>query len=581
MARKLPYLFIALAAGIIVSASFSAGFFVGLENFFEDLLFSEKYFNHNEIVILGIEDESIRNIGQWPWPRKVFADALLKFNQNPPAAVGLDVIFSEPSRLGIQDDRALADALNEISYPVVMPAEAQPLILENGQARAGNLSKPLPIFENSKNVSLGSVNLISDRDNVVRRFPLAVDGVKAFAYELVKKSGKEVLDESSLSGINKIVYALPPAQIGYMSFWRILEDEDFLSKLKGKIVLIGATAADLHDEQLTSFSRGRAMSGVGIQASIINMLLSGYRLSSLDAASSFIWIFFSALLPALVFMMVARSSLAAVAVNVIFGFIYLILIILLFDKGIAVNLLHVNFSWVLSTLWVFGYRYFVVEKEKREIKNLFSKYVSKDVLNEILSDPAKVKLGGEEKEVTVFFSDIRGFTTISEKTTPKELVRILNKYFTAMTKEVLDNGGVLDKYIGDAIMAFWGAPIDDPDQAENALVASLKMLDKLKELNKELKAIGDPEINIGIGLYTGPAIVGNVGSDLRFDYTVMGDTVNVASRLEGLNKEYKTQIIIGETTKNKIKGKYNFKFLGSVAVKGRKEPLNIYTIESQ
>ncbi len=214
------------------------------------------------------------------------------------------------------------------------------------------------------------------------------------------------------------------------------------------------------------------------------------------------------------------------------------------------------------------------------MKNLFSKYVSKDVLNEILSDPSKVALGGEEKEVTVFFSDIRGFTTISEKTTPKELVRILNTYFTAMTKEVLDNGGVLDKYIGDAIMAFWGAPIADPDQAENALKASLSMLEQLKELNKELRALGDPEIHIGIGLYTGPAIVGNVGSDLRFDYTVMGDTVNVASRLEGLNKEYKTEIIIGETTKNKIKGNYVFRALGSVAVKGRKEPLNIYTIET-
>lgn len=214
------------------------------------------------------------------------------------------------------------------------------------------------------------------------------------------------------------------------------------------------------------------------------------------------------------------------------------------------------------------------------MKNLFSKYVSKDVLEEILKDPAKVKLGGEEKEVTVFFSDIRGFTALSEKTAPKELVRILNKYFTLMTNEVLENSGVLDKYIGDAIMAFWGAPIEDRRQAENALKAALGMLEKLKELNKELKSNGDPEINIGIGLYSGPAVVGNIGSDLRFDYTVMGDTVNVASRLESLNKEYKTQIIIGETTKNKLEGDHKFKFLGSVAVKGRKELLNIYTIEN-
>ena len=579
MAGKLPYLFIVLVVGLIVSASFYGGFFAGLENFFEDLLFSEKYFNNAEIVILGIEDESIRNIGQWPWPRKVFADAFLKLNQNPPAAVGLDVIFSEPSRLGVLDDLALADALNKISYPVVMPAEALPLILENGKARAGSLLKPIGVVENSKNVSLGHVNLILDKDSVVRRFPLTVSDMKAFSYELVKKSGKEIPNEDSLLDINRIVYALPPSQIRYMSFWSVLEDEDSLYKLKDKIVLIGATAADLHDEQLSSFSRGRAMSGVGIQASTVNMLLNGYRLNALSARASISWILIASVLSALIFM-VMRSSLQAVLLNIAMGFGYLILIILLFDKGIAVNFLHMNFAWIFSTLSLFGYRYLLVDREKHELKNLFSKYVSKDVLNEILSDPSKVKLGGEEKEVTVFFSDIRGFTTISEKTTPKELVRILNKYFTAMTKEVLDNGGVLDKYIGDAIMAFWGAPIDDPDQAENALKASLKMLEKLKELNKELKSIGDPEINIGIGLYTGPAIVGNVGSDLRFDYTVMGDTVNVASRLEGLNKEYKTQIIIGETVKNKIKGHYKFKFLGSVAVKGRKEPLNIYTVES-
>jgi adenylate cyclase len=197
-----------------------------------------------------------------------------------------------------------------------------------------------------------------------------------------------------------------------------------------------------------------------------------------------------------------------------------------------------------------------------------------------------VSLGGEEKEITVFFSDIRGFTTLSEKTTPKELVRILNRYFTAMSEEILKNAGVLDKYIGDAIMAFWGAPVDDPGQADNALKAALGMLAKLKELNEELRASGDPEINIGIGIYTGPAVVGNMGSEQRFDYTVMGDTVNVASRLEGLNKEYQTRLIIGESTKNKItlrlaqgEKDYKFRFLGSVAVKGRKEPLNIYTLE--
>jgi adenylate cyclase len=187
--------------------------------------------------------------------------------------------------------------------------------------------------------------------------------------------------------------------------------------------------------------------------------------------------------------------------------------------------------------------------------------------------------GGEEREMTVFFSDIRGFTTISEQTTPTELVRILNEYFTQMTAEVLRTGGVVDKYIGDAVMAFWGAPIDDPDHADHAVEAALAMIEKLKLLNQKLRAQGDPEIKIGIGLYSGKAVVGNVGSNDRFDYTVIGDTVNAASRLEGLNKEYKTQIIISESVKNKLKKQYPLVCLGCTPVKGRKEPINIYTIE--
>ena len=187
-------------------------------------------------------------------------------------------------------------------------------------------------------------------------------------------------------------------------------------------------------------------------------------------------------------------------------------------------------------------------------------------------------LGGEEKEITLLFSDIRGFTTLSEKMAPCDLIKVLNRYFSAMTEEILAQGGVLDKYIGDAIMAFWGAPIADPDQADHALAAALGMIGRLKKLNEELRAAGEPEINIGIGLYTGPAVVGNVGSEQRLSYTAIGDTVNVASRLEGLTKDYKVQLILGAPTKDRIKNRVAFKHLGEATVKGRKEPIGIYTI---
>ena len=265
--------------------------------------------------------------------------------------------------------------------------------------------------------------------------------------------------------------------------------------------------------------------------------------------------------------------------NMLAGAGHLLAAVILFQNGIAANLIHINFAWILSLASLFSYRFFSVKKEKREIKNLFSKYVSRDVLAEILRNPGKVSLGGEEKEITILFCDIRGFTALSEQTTPRELVSLLNRYFSAMTEKILEKGGVLDKYIGDAIMAFWGAPIENENQADGAFEAALGMLENLEELNKELKSTGKPEIRIGIGIYTGRAVVGNVGSHLRFDYTAIGDSVNTASRLEGLTKEYKTNIIIGESVKNKLKKNYNLKFLDSVIVKGKLKPVNIYGLE--
>jgi len=582
MKSKFVYPVIAFAVGIIVWFSFVSGLFVGLENFFEDLLFSQKPIR-GDIVIVSIDNESIERIGQWPWPREVFARALTKMDAHPPRAVGLDVSFSEPSRAGEGDDAALVQALGQLAYPVVLPVEATQLLLENRKTpRAVSFLKPLSIFQSQEKVTLGSVNVISDRDGVVRKFPFKVSDRKeeetyqAFAYEVAVASKLPIPGEENLGNVERIVYAAPAGFIRKIPFWRILEDESEVD-LEDKIVFLGATAADLHDSKPVPFGRGKEMSGVEIHANIANMLLSNYRLVPLGAILSFIWIIIAALLPALFFIFSKRELLPVIA-SIILGIFYVIVIIVLFQNGVAANLVHINAAWILSLSILFGYRFFVSDREKRDIRNLFSKYVSRDVLEEILRNPKAVSLGGEEREITVLFSDIRGFTTLSEKTTPQELVRILNTYFSAMTGEILKNNGVLDKYIGDAIMAFWGAPIANPNQADDALRASLGMVKRLAELNKEFREKGDPEINIGIGLYTGRAVVGNIGSELRFDYTVIGDTVNASARLEGLTKEFQVPIILGESTKNKLTESYELKSLGSVSVKGRKEQISIFTV---
>lgn len=576
--KKLNFLGIAFLAGSIVSFSFSLGLFSGLENFIEDSFFSLKPVQQ-DIVIVSIDSDSIAKIGQWPWPREVFGKALLEFQKNPPKAVGLDVIFAELSRLGNGDDSALAKALNQVSYPVILPAEAQPLILDkNNPPRAGKFLKPLAILESAKSVFLGQVNLILDSDGVARRFPLKIDSLNAMSYEIAKKSGLEIPGEENLSDINRIVFSAPTGTVRRIPFWRVLEG-GVGELLKNKIVLIGATSPDLHDEKPTPFSRGTQMSGVEIQANILNMLVSGYRLTPLNFPATLIWIFAAALLAEAVFLLL-KGALWPLVGNIFLGLIYSLAAVFLFEKGMVVNLIHINLAWILSAAGLLSYRYFASEKGRRELKQLFSRYVSKDVLEEILKEPSRVRLGGEVREVTVFFSDVKGFTALSEKTSPEDLVQIMNEYFTLMTEEILKRGGVLDKYIGDAIMAFWGAPINDSEQADKAVRAAVAMAKKLKLLNIKLKNNGRPEIGMRIGICTGPALAGNIGSELRLNYTVMGDTVNVASRLEGVNKEYGTQIIISETTKDKLKEKYNLKKLGVVTVKGRTEPLNIYTIIS-
>jgi adenylate cyclase len=566
-----------LAALLIVS--FYAGAFAGFESFFEDLLVSAKPVNP-DIAVVAIDNESLAKIGQWPWPREVFGKAFDSLNANPPKAVALDVVFADASRLGEKDDYALRNSLAKLRYPLIFPVEASGLNLRGSvPPSADNLILPGSSFTAYPQISLGHVNLILDADGVARRFPplitYAEKSFKGLSYEALKRSGLNIPGGDNLYGPEKIVYSAPSGSIRRIPFYRLLEPDP--PNLSGKLVLMGVTAPDLHDEKPTPFGRGTEMPGVEIQANIVNMLLSGFRLNPLGRIPTAAWILIAALLPALFFSFY-RKPLLPLALSVFVGIMGFAAEIFLFQKGLAVNLVHTNMAWILSAGSLLGYRYFKEEKDKRELQAAFSKYVSGDVLQEILKNPSKIALGGEEREITVLFSDIRGFTALSEKTTPKELVRILNKYFTAMTNEILKNHGVLDKYIGDAIMAFWGAPLPDENQADNAFLAARGMAERLKEVNRELEEKGDPTIAIGIGIYTGPAVVGNMGSEERFDYTAMGDTVNVASRLEGLNKEHGTTLIIGESTKEKIKAATDAKFLGEVQVKGRAVPVKIYTV---
>ena len=250
-----------------------------------------------------------------------------------------------------------------------------------------------------------------------------------------------------------------------------------------------------------------------------------------------------------------------------------------FDAGILFNGWYFLLGIVVLYLYVLMVHYVYLYLSKQDLRKLFSFYLSEAILDDLIDNPEGLKLGGVKKNMTVLFSDLRGFTSLSEGLSPEDLVSVLNKYLTEMTGKVFEYNGVIDKYMGDAIMAFWGAPLDDENQVENACLSALAMRKHLKELNDKNDWINDDiKLAFGVGINTGDMIVGNMGGEQRFDYTVMGDSVNLGSRLESLNKMYATEIIVSEFSYEIIKDKFVCRLLDKVAVKGKNEAVIIYEL---
>ncbi|MDD5223154.1 MAG: adenylate/guanylate cyclase domain-containing protein [bacterium] len=346
---------------------------------------------------------------------------------------------------------------------------------------------------------------------------------------------------------------------------------------KDKIVLVGATAIGIYDIRATPFSA--VFPGVEVHANIIENILHG------DFLIQPSWIKVFDLVSILIIGLLLGLILPRV--RAAYGLIPVVAIALsyygidryLFEiKGVIVSTVYPIAEIFFIFLGITFYKYLTEEKKRKQYREAFSRYVSASVVNEILKDPDRLKLGGERRTLTVMFTDIRGFTSISEKLDPETVVHILNEYLTPMTEVVFQQGGMLDKYIGDAIMAVWGAPLTLPDHARRACITALEMMKRLKVLQQGWEERKLPPINIGIGVNTGPMSVGNMGSEMLFDYTVIGDSVNLASRLEGLNKEYGTNIIVSEGTYQETKDEFVFRVMDRVVVKGKKETVGIFEL---
>jgi len=348
---------------------------------------------------------------------------------------------------------------------------------------------------------------------------------------------------------------------------------------RGKIALVGATAIGIYDIRVTPFEH--VYPGLEIHANLIDSILQGQFLYRPN------WITLVDILVIVVVGMILGGLLPRFKAHwgaLVGGALFLSVLALgkyLFEtQGVWMNLTYPSLNLIFIYLGVTGYRYMTEEKEKKKIRGAFQYYLTASVVEEMLQNPDKLKLGGEKKDLTVLFSDIRGFTSISERMTPDGLVKFLNEYLTKMTDIVFKYDGLLDKYMGDAIMAIWGAPLDQPDHVRRACLTALDMVEELHRLQKKWSAEGMPFLNIGIGVNAGPMVVGNMGSDRRFDYTVMGDSVNLGSRLEGLNKLYGTNIIVSEMTYDRVRDEFSARELDLVRVKGKDQPVKIFELLS-
>ncbi len=576
------------------------------------------------VLIIDIDDESLKKIGQWPWPRTVLADMLKKIRIAGAAAVGVDFVFPEPDRLSPEQvikfwpsEASLGDLRRAISklphnddvfagelakgrvvLGFIMTSKrgvgSKP-VLKSSFAFAGTDPKKFaPAFAHAVNslavlskaaAGSGFLNWIPDHDQVVRRIPLLarVGGqlYPAMAIETLRVAqgaGTYIVKSSGASGVQSFgqdsgiealrvgsgivpVNASGELQVHfayrdrsrYISAWKILSDKIDMNVFAGRIVLVGTSAAGLFDLRATPLEA--AVPGVEVHAQAIEQIIDGHFLHRPDFSLGAELVIMIVITLILIFLLPrAGAAWSAVAGGGIVVALSITSYILFVNMGWLVDPVYPSLSSIAVYLTGSAIVYLHSETERRQVRNAFLHYLSPPLVEQLAANPDKLVLGGELRDISVLFADVRGFTTISEGMSSPELIAVINKVLTPVSDAILKNRGTIDKYMGDAVMAFWNAPLDDAEHARNAALAALAIQAALGPLNIELrkeaaaKGRDAIDVKIGIGLSTGPCSVGNMGTEYRFDYSAIGDDVNIASRLEGLTKVYGVGILIAEQT---------------------------------
>jgi len=554
----------------------------------------------NEIVILTIDDESISWMSKWPWPRSYHAKVISELKKAGAKLVVFDVFFDSPTQFDDQDDISFANAVKEAGNVVLAASFVN--VKEKGLFKVVKqpFKKPIQMLSDAA-VDVGVVHPALDLDNIVRRFQIIYKSGNQYYASLAlqairyTQSGRNlnVINENKIQVGDKTIplrdarllinYYGPSGTFSSVPYVRVYDGTQLVDNpdiFRDKIVLIGSSAYELHDVFPTPYDL--TMPGVEIHANVIQTILDKSYISVIPIYYLFLIIFLLILLNIYIsYPLKIKTYFFIVLAEIMGVYVALLFIFKIYRLEIPSHSLSIALIVTFVTQTVI--KFIKEEKEKKKVRSVFSQYVAPSVVNELLNHPETVELGGTLKEVTIFFSDIRSFTSFSENHTPREVVDMLNEYLDAMTKVIFEYGGTLDKYVGDEIMAIFGAPLDLPNHAKIAIDCCVAQLKKLKELQKKWADEGKTVLDIGMGLNTGEVIVGNIGSSMHKDYTVIGDPVNLAARLESATRNYTTAdhtcyILISEYTYDKVKEYYNCKFVDEIAVKGKKNKTKIYEI---
>lgn len=554
----------------------------------------------DQIAIIEITDDDIENVGQWPWPRDKIAGLLDMIKTMQPALIVMPILFSEADRFGYDD--AFAKSLDGVVIAQTpsnksTKSEGSPRGIsivgqdpDNWLTKFKGIVRPLKIFEDSA-IGVGVLAASSEIDGVVRRIPMVVKiGTELYptlALETIRSltgdpSYQMKVGNNGIESVRIPQFETIKTDSNARIWIRYNKDFDYkqqyhLDNIENKVVILTLTAEGLATNVPTPYGLKNIAE---VQAAMISTLVNGDSLTRLDYADilelftlGILAICFIICIPRLKIWLTIPFFIISIGSLVGISF-YLYEHHLLFDYSFIVVSLTLIFSYLVFNNFAREFRL------KQQIKKQFQSYLSKALVEKLQKNPELLKLGGDSRELSIMFTDVRGFTSISEHygDNVQGLTQIMNRYMTAMTAKILDNEGTLDKYIGDAQMAFWNAPLDDRQHAKNAVKTALSMLRDLDEFNKSIAAEGVPPFGMGLGINTGVVVVGNMGSDQRFDYTCLGDSVNLASRLEGQSKPYGVKIVIGPKTAEYIADDYFVIELDTIAVKGKTQGVKIYTV---